>query len=260
MPSLRILRAVGVLAVIVALNACSYTKLDTGTFTRPAEQDGRVLVETAAFQGVTPTRVTYTDPTILEEYVLYRSQMGQAEVLFSEILPRYRRKAVIEFDKLISASVPMWRFNQGQTIRYSESFPVENEFTSFWVQPYRQVEAGRDCAGFSSRWDIRADDPESRPSKIMFGYHCAPKGTAFDAAAATALIKAIQIRGISVPLRVESAYSLNKEVPAPPKDAQNLNLVLAQDGGGGGIAGLPEFPLLFSRHYRSFDGRFCTLC
>lgn len=104
------------------------------------------------------------------------------------------------------------------------------------------------------------DDRDLRPSKIMFGFHCAPKGTAFGADEARTLVKAIQVRGISVPLRVESVYELNRKTPPPPIDIQTNNLVLAQDGAGGGIAGLPDFPLLFSRVYNDFDDGGCINC
>jgi hypothetical protein len=63
-----------------------------------------------------------------------------------------------------------------------------------------------------------------------------------------------------VPLRIQSAYDLKKPAPpAPPRDQQVANLVLAQDGGGGGIAGMPTFPLLIARVYKSLDGP-CTGC
>lgn len=260
MPSYKLFRVSCALAVVAALGACTYNKIDTGVFTQPADQNGRVIVETAAFQGAAPTRVKYADSRITEEYVLYRSAGGQAEILFSETLPRFKNRTVLDFDKLISTSVRMWRFNQGQPLEFSESFTVDNDFASFWVQPYRQTETGRNCAGFSARWDIRMDDRDLRPSKIMFGFHCAPKGTAFGADEARTLVKAIQVRGISVPLRVESVYELNRKTPPPPIDIQTNNLVLAQDGAGGGIAGLPDFPLLFSRVYNDFDDGGCINC
>lgn len=248
------------LAIAVVLGACSLSKVDTGVFMRTAEQDGRAVVDAPMFQGVAPTRVKYADSRIIEEYVLYRSSQGQTELLYSETKPLFKARTVLDFDKLISTSVRMWRFNQGQPLEFSESFTVSNDFATFWIQPYRQTAAGRNCAGFSSRWDIRMDDREFRPSKIMFGFHCAPKGTTFDADAAAAFVKAIQVRGISVPMRVATAYDLNKKTPAPPKDTQVASLVLAQDGGGGGTAGLPEFPLLIARIYNNFDGPACTNC
>lgn len=153
----------------------------------------------------------------------------------------------------------MWRFNQNRELSLGKSFLTENAFADFWVQPYQQADTGRQCAGFISQWEIRMDDPDLRPSKIMFGYFCAPKGTRFNDEDAERLIKSIQIRGISVPLRVESVYALNTKTPPPPRDTQMANMVLAQDGAGGGIAGLPDYPLLIWRMYNDFDFN-CVNC
>jgi hypothetical protein len=245
----------------LTLSACAMTKENTGIFRQTADDEARVVVEAAAYRNGAQQRVTYNDPRIMEEYVLYRSDQGQAEILFTQTLPMHKRNTALDFDKLISTSARMWRFNQGQTLTFDESFSVDNRITSFWVQTYRQVEAGRQCAGFSSRWDFRQDDPFYRPSKIMFGYHCAPKGTAFSSADAVAFVKSLDIRGISVPLPINTAYDLQKSPPAPPAHSEQVaNMVLVQDGGGGGgIAGLPEFPLLISRTYQTGD-KPCTNC
>lgn len=244
----------------LSLSACAATKIDTGIFRQSTEDNARVIVEAAAYKDIPATRITYSDPRIMEEYVLYRSPQGQSEILFTETMRMNAHNTVLDFDKLISTSAILWRFNQGQTLAFDESFNIDNNFANFWVQPYRQVEAGRQCAGFSARWDKRVDDPQYRPSKILFGFHCAPKGLDFKAEDAAQFVKSIEIRGISVPLRIQSAYDLKKPAPpAPPRDQQVANLVLAQDGGGGGIAGMPTFPLLIARVYKSLDGP-CTGC
>jgi len=261
MSSRRFLKTTCALAFLgLALGACTTNKINTGTFRLTGEDKGLVLLEAASYQDVTPTRVTYNDYRLIEEYTLYRGAKGQAEVLFAQPTRHYAHSTALDFDKLISTSTRMWRFNQDQTLKFSEAFTVDNAITTFWVQPYKQVEAGRDCAGFSARWDTRPDDRQLRPGRIMFGYHCAPKGVAFSGEDALALVKGIQIRGVSVPLRVETVYELQKDAPpAPPKDVQAKNLVLAQDGGGGGIAGLPDFPLLIAVTYNDLDGP-CKNC
>ena len=261
MSSRRLLRTACVMTVVgIALGACTTNKINTGTFRLTEEDKGLVLLESTAYQGVTPTRVTYDDYRLIEEYTLYRGAKGQAEILFAQPTRHYAHSTVLTFDKLISTSARMWRFNQGQTLKFEEAFTVDNAITTFWVQPYKQVEAGRDCAGFSARWETRPDDRQLRPGRIMFGYHCAPKGMPFSADDAMTLVKEIQIRGVSVPLRVETVYELQKGAPpAPPKDVQVRHLVLAQDGGGGGISGLPDFPLLIADTYNDLDGP-CKNC
>ncbi len=260
MPTFQTLKTLVVLTLATgALGACTFNKVDTGVFRIPAENQGRVLVEVPAFEGLEPVRVNYADLRTTEEYVLYRSQQGQAEAFFAETLPFFRERTILDFNKLAASTIPMWRFNQGQELQLGNSFPVSNDFADFWVQPYQQKDAGRQCAGFMGQWEIRMDDPDLRPSKIMFGYFCAPKGTKFNNEDAAQLVKSLQIRGISVPLRVASAYALNKETPPPSRDVQTSNLVLAQDGAGGGVAGLPDFPLLITRLYNNYDNE-CTNC
>jgi len=241
--------------ISMALGACAMTKENTGVFRQTADDAARVVVGASASPEKPLQRVTYNDSRIMEEYVLYRSDQGQSELLFTQTLPKFKDNTALDFNKLISDSAKMWRFNQGQPLAFDKSYTVDNNIATFWVQTYRQVATGRQCAGFSSRWDLRMDDPDFRPSKVLFGYHCAPKGTAFSSADATAFVKSIDIRGISVPLPVKSAYDLQKAPPPPPPHGDQVaNMVMVQDGaGGGGIAGLPDFPLLIARIYQTGD-------
>jgi hypothetical protein len=195
----------------------------------------------------------------IEEYALYRGPNGQSEILFAETTPFNAHNLALDFDKFIAVSANMWRFNQGQNLVFGESVSVKTDIAMFWAQPYKQSSSGRQCVGFSSQWDIRDDDPQFRPSKVMFGYHCSLKGQSFSAKDGLEFVKSIDIRGISVPSNIKSAYDLQKsEAPTPTRELQISNLVLAQDGGGG-VAGLPDFPLLIARTFHDFDGP-CTGC
>jgi len=191
---------------------------------------------------------------------MYRGPHGQSEILFAETTPFNAHNTVLDFNKLIAASAKMWRFNQGQNLEFGESISIKTDIAMFWAQPYRQLTSGRQCVGFSSQWDVRDDDPQFRPSKILFGYQCSPKGQSLSTEDGIAFVKSIDIRGISVPRTIKSAYDLQKEpASAPARGMQVSNLVLAQDGGGGGIAGLPDFPLLIARTFHDFDGP-CPSC
>lgn len=238
----------------VGLGACATGKVDTGVFSRPAEDRGRIVVEAPAYEGVTPVRVRFRDRYEREEYALFRGDGGQAEIVFIETRPELTANVVLDFNKLIADTLKMWRFNRDLDLRLGDSVSVETDIVPLWVQPYRQRQTGRDCVGFYGNWDVEGRDPQLRPTKVLFGYHCAPAGTEMDAAAAATFVTSLQLRGISVPLRIESVYKPGEEPAPEPRERQTAHLVLAQDGGGGGIAGLPAFPLLAARVFTDSNG------
>lgn len=239
----------------LTLSACAMTKDNTGAFVQVPEERGRILVESTPYRDVPPLRVGFADIREREEYALYRTTSGQAEMLFAETRRENGRNIVLDFDKLVATTVSMWRFNQGHSLQFGDTVSVGNGLGDFWLQTYRQTDIGRDCAGFIGNWDVRQDDPRLRPTKVLFGYHCATKGTPFGRSDAEAFVKSLQIRGISVPLRVKTAYDLKAgDPPLPPRDVQVGLMVQAQDGMAGGISGLPDFPLLIGRTYRESNG------
>lgn len=242
-------------ALLMSLSACAFSKQDTGTFVAVPEDNGRISVSSTAYSGIAPQRIGFADFSEREEYALFRSTSGQAEMLFMETRREHGRNIVLEFNKRISDTVPMWRFNKGRNISYGASEHIKTDLGGFWVQPFQQVDTGRQCAGFFGSWDVRHGDPDLRPTKILFGYHCNVTGTTMSAEDAHAFVRSIDIRGISIPQRVKTAYDLKDgDAPLPPRDQQVANLVIAQDGLAGGIAGLPYFPLLASRYYNEHDG------
>lgn len=246
--------------VLAVTSSCVTTKDRTGTFLQLNDDQGKVETSADMYSGIVPLRIQFLDSREMEEYALYRGPNGQSEILFAETTPFNAHNTALDFDKLIAASTNMWRFNQGQNLVFGESVSVKTDIAMFWVQPYKQSSSGRQCVGFSSQWDIRDDDPQFRPSKIMFGYHCSPKGQSLSTEDGINFVKSIEIRGISISGNIKSAYDLQKSTaPSPARDLQVSNLVLAQDGSGGGIAGLPDFPLLIARTFRDLDGP-CAGC
>tara|TARA_R110002073_G_scaffold24398_3_gene82423 strand:- start:15076 stop:15858 length:783 start_codon:yes stop_codon:yes gene_type:complete len=246
-------------SIAVVLSGCSISTLDTGTFVAVPEDRARISVNAASYIDVTPQRVGFADSQEREEYALYRGADGQAEILYVETRSDLTRELALEFNKLIVDTVKMWRFHQGHTLSFEKTTSIKNDIAQFWVQPFQQTDTGRQCVGFSSTWDTRSDDPELRPSKLMFGYHCVPSGKTLPDDG-RAFVASLQVRGVSIPLRVKTAYDLKAgDAPLPSRDQQTSNLVLAQDGAGGGVSGLPAFPLLIARHYNTNDGK-CTNC
>lgn len=248
------------ITLTATLSACSLSKQGTGAFVSVPEDRGRITLASPVYEGVTPQRIGFADFSEREEYALFRSASGQAEILFMETRREHGRNIVLEFKKKTSDTVPMWRFNSDRNITFAQSEHIKTDLGGFWVQPFKQADTGRECVGFFGSWDIRYGDPELRPTKVVFGYHCNVAGVAMSAADAQEFVKGIDIRGISIPLRLKTAYDLKEnDSPLPPQDQQVANLVIAQDGQAGGISGLPDFPLLASRFYNDHDGK-CTSC
>lgn len=246
------------LVMSFALSSCTLSKQGTGTFVAFPEEQGQVVLNVPAYLEAVPQRVQFLSRRENEEYVLYRSQHGQAEILFATVSNEQSHTTVLEFYKLVADAVRKFRFNQGQNLVFGKSFDTATRISDFWVQPYKQASSGRNCLGFTARWDFQPSDKEYRPRRILFGYHCATKGIEISAEDAAAFVKGIDIRGITMPLKGLSAYNIEK--PDVPAVTQKENLVVAQDGGGGGVAGLPEFPLLIHRVYEQIDGGNCTNC
>lgn len=235
------------LALITA--GCTLSKQDAGTYRTTLENQGRVTTEIAAFENVEPVRVSFQDMTEFEEYTLFRSERGQSEILFVEVPERRTFNYVLDFNKLVSSTVPMWRFNQNTELSFQPSRSITNRLGDFWMREYTQTGNGRACVGFVGAWDLNFSDPQIRPTKALFGYYCRPRGVELTSEDAENFIKSIDIRGISIPMRVESAYALTKDTAAPTRAEQVASLVKAQDGVAGGISGLPAFPLLIARSF-----------
>ncbi len=236
--------------LVLAATGCSVTKQDAGTFRTPIEDRGRVVTDASAFTNINPIRVTFEDFREFEEYSLFRSERGQAEMLFIEIPERRSQNHILDFSKLVSSAVQMWRFNQETDLKFEPSVSVTNNLGDFWIRRYQQVATGRSCVGFVGTWDLNFSDPSIRPTKALFGYYCQPSGNALSQQDAKRFVTSIDIRGISVPLQIETAYALSKEATPPPsREEQVASLVAAQDGIAGGISGLPAFPLLVARSF-----------
>ncbi len=247
-------RTLPAVAICAALSACAIPPTSVGTFSPVEEVKGRIVLSAGAYADATPFRVGFYDRIQREEYALYRGAAGQAEIVYMETRRKLEPQSVLDFDMMIEDTLPMWRFNKGQEIVWKDSVWTKSPVGGTWMRPYRLVALNRDCIGFSATWDRRKDDYEYRPSKAYFGYYCAAPGTALSEDAAAKFVAGIDIRGVTMPLRVTTAYELGKEEPIPPKPDQHRLLVAAQDGIPGGISGIPKFPMLRGRIYRVSGG------
>lgn len=243
------------LAVAMMATACAIPDIEQGSYINLTEERGELVVGADAFIGTTPTRIGFVDFLQREEYTLYRSPKGQAELLYLRSRPERTQYTSLAFNKLIARTLPMWRFNQGHPLNLGESFFLRTTLAPFWVQPYTQTDTGRNCAGLYGAWDEDSLDPWQRPRKIVFGYYCVPAGEKLTAEDAKHFVTSIDIRGITLPLQIKTAYELRAgDPPIPPRAEQVKSLVIVEDGLAGGVAGIPDFPILAARSYTPADG------
>lgn len=237
-----------------ALVGCATDKRDSGTFVRLEEDKGKVVIGAKAFAQPAQLRVGFADILEREEYALFRGNGGQAETLFVEARNDMHTQTVLTFEYTVARSVQMWRFNQGQPITWGDSHFVPTTYGGGWVRTYHLTKSGHNCVGFATGWDKRPDDPNRRPTKGLFGYACKPAGAPMGESEADEIVKSIDLRGITMPLNIKTAYELTKgDPPALDKSKQVELLVAAQDGAPGGVSGIPEFPLLAALGFTMLD-------
>lgn len=248
-------RTAAAAAAVLLVASCTIADIDQGVFTTLPEERGELVIGADAFVGTTPVRIGFVDFLQREEYTLYRSTKGQAEFLYLRSRPERTEFASLDFNKMIASTLPMWRFNQGHPLTLGDSFYVKTELAGFWAQPYTQSDTGRACFGTYGAWDEDELDAFHRPRRIVFGYYCAPAGETLNEAGIRAFVNAIDIRGITLPLQIKTAYELRAgDPPIPVRDEQVRSLVTVQDGVAGGIAGIPDFPILAARPYNPHHG------
>ncbi len=236
--------------MLMLLAACTVPDIEQGDYRTLMDANAEIEVNADAFVGTPPVRVGYSDFIQREEYALYRSTLAQAELVFLRTRPERRQLTSLDFSKLITDLVPLWRFNQGHPLDFDKSTHVKTPLALFWLQPYRQTDTGRHCVGYATSWDEAREDPFKRPQKVLFGYYCIPKGEQLSMDEATKFVASIGIRGITLPLQIKSVYDIQAGDPPPPPQAeQAAALVTAQDGIAGGVSGLPSFPILAGRIY-----------
>lgn len=239
-----------VVAAGLALSACAVADIDQGNYWTLPDEQAEIVVNADAFVGTPPARIGYTDFIQREEFALYRSSLGQSEILFIRTRPERSRRTSLEFKELVSDLVPLWRFNQGHPLEFDKSSHFKTPLTTFWLQPYRQTDTGRQCLGFASAWDTADEDPFKRPQKVLFGYYCIPRGETLSMEEARDFVSSIGIRGITLPRQIKTAYDIKAGDPPPPAHEQQVaSLVTAQDGIAGGVSGMPTFPVLAGRVY-----------
>ena len=202
---------------MAVLGGCAVSDYQRPTIERVGAGDGRIVFAAGVFRGAAPERVRFTDIWQREEYALFRGGGAQAEILYSTTTtPVFT--VVLNYEFMVDDMVETWNLNRKHTKAWDESRRVEAPLGTFFYKPYRLVGADRACFGFATEWEHRGDDPDNRPSKVLFGYFCAKKGAPLSLDRMEDLIQTIGVRGVTE--RIRHADAARREGAARATDAR----------------------------------------
>ncbi len=234
----------GILAAAVSmavLGGCAVSDYQRPTIERVAAGDEHVVFAADVFRGTTPERVKFTDIWQREEYVLFRGGGAQAEIIYSTTTtPVFT--VILEYQFMVDDTVETWNLNRKHTKAWGESRKVEAPLESFFYRPYRLVEIDRACFGFHTEWDHRGDDPDNRPSKVLFGYFCAKTGAPMSLDRMEELIRSIGVKGITERIRHADAARRGAAAPAPDARSQADAALIARGASPSADRGNANFP------------------
>ncbi len=188
------------------------------------------------FGGGDPTQVRYSDDWQDELYVLWQEDGAQMELIYAAANPN--RTVALQYDLTSARQVLTWAHNASANIAWGEGGRFGNRWRNVFYQRYRLGECS--CFGFSSSWDRRSEDPRVRPNKVLFGYYCAPDGSALDEATIERLVWGIRL----APDRHAAKRDLLQGAAA---------LAFARGGDAEGF-GNPGYPFRLARYYRISNG------
>jgi hypothetical protein len=192
--------------------------------------DARILFNAPEFAGQSIMRAKFADTWQREEYALFRGARSKAEVVY---IAATARETSLDADVTLKSMIRKWNFNANSKIFWGEEIKALATFGEVFVLPYRHRD--NSCMGFSSEWGTAGDDPEVRPTKMVFGYYCELAETPLTTAQIDALIDEIQV----------SSFAGGSTTSIPISGAIDRN---------GGMIGNPGFPFLLAQGYIS-EGR-----
>ena len=121
-------------------------------------------------------RIQYSDNEQRVDYTLYRGGGAQAEFVYME--RPYHLNVAFNFPFTIADKVKAWNFSRGQAVDYGKAMQARTHVGYVFYRPYKLPAGNQECFGVSGEWDMAADDPKHRDTRILFGYYCAPSGQA----------------------------------------------------------------------------------
>jgi len=186
--------------------------------------------------GAGSTRlVRYADRNELEEYLAHEDGEMRAELLF--IAATDDRYALV--DRLdIEGALARFAYVAGRHGPLGPSEAVDLGAVRGFYRTFELAAENRHCIGLGAGWDERSDDPDRRPSKLLFGYLCTSPGAPLPPVVARELAERAFARRLP-----DDPYAVTAMVEGEPA------LGLAREGPSSD-GGVPDFPWLFARHYQ----------
>lgn len=220
------------IAVLSACKAASIPGLSTSAdeIVPVPLADTRILFDVPEFAGQAIARAKFSDHWQREEYALFRGARSQAEIVY---LAAIARETSLGTDVGLKTMIKRWNFNASAKVTWGEEIKAFAAFGEVFALPYRQN--GYSCFGLSAEWAPALDDPETNPTKMVFGYYCELAQAPLTQTQVEALIDGMGI----------SLFTGASSTSIPVRSPINVE---------GGKIGNPGYPFLLARGYTS-DGR-----
>lgn len=173
------------------------------------------------------------------EYVDYARYATPSFVLESVYDVATSVSAVLQYPYTMARMTDTWNLNKGKAKSWGQEKTVWAWHGKVTYQPYRLTADGRSCIAFESQWAFQPADMQGRPTRVFFGYICAPTGKPLDEKKAVALIASVRF----------SQKSPESLVPVDGRRSVDRAAFAAAKGVPGGSTGNAEFPFNFGTIY-----------
>lgn len=229
--------ASGALAAAIAastLSACATLKQRTLI---PIPRDSAHLSwQAAPFSGSVPAGIRYSGIDQNEDYLLFRAQGLQSELVFVEALPAMSATfSLIRYGgRDLRGLTRSWAINRHAGLAWGRARRLRTPLAEFLIQRYRLARTHRQCVALQARWDIPAN-PQNWAGRLVFGYLCAAPHQPLSRARVTALIGGLRVS--------DSATSHGQ------KHLPELRPTPVRAHGGRPAHGNARFPFLFGIYH-----------
>jgi len=229
--------------LVAGLSACAIPDNARSGLRPLDEKNGVLAFSDGPFKRAASDRIMFADPSQREEYALFKSPRGVAEVVYITTrhlhLENIHLESAMTSDKMLRS----WTYTKNAKPTEADAYWFDAGWVGMWVRPFAISETQQSCAAFNAEWDKPADDIDQFPSKTMFGYFCNPAGVNLTPGDVEKRLTEVGIRGISIKL---AAGDEIVEVPTISKIPSQSDLMSRVHQGPYGI---PEFPYIMARVY-----------
>jgi len=240
---MKLVRTVTAILLVAGLSACAIPDNARSGLRPLDEKNGVLAFSDGPFKRAASERIMFADPSQREEYALFKSPRGVAEVVYITTRHLHLKNIHLESAMTSDKMLRSWTYTKNAKPTEVDAYWFDAGWIGMWVRPFTISETQQSCAAFNAEWDVPADDTEQFPSKTIFGYFCNPAGTNMTAGDVEKRLTEVGVRGINIKLGADDEIV---EVPAIPKIPSQTDLMSRVQQGPYGI---PEFPYIMARIY-----------